>query len=87
MPTETDATEFKVPGLKERMSYQFRVRAVNKAGKSAPSAPTESHIVKHKNRKYFQTGCANNAENRLSFYRWNEENERKKYVVEETFLK
>jgi hypothetical protein len=51
MPTETNACEFKVPGLKERMAYQFRVRAVNKAGKSAPSPPTESHIVRHRNRK------------------------------------
>lgn len=53
MPTETNACEFKVPDLKERMAYQFRVRAVNKAGKSAPSPPTENHIVRHRNRKYF----------------------------------
>jgi Fibronectin type III domain len=52
MPTETNACEFKVPGLKERMAYQFRVRAVNKAGKSAPSPPTDSHVVRHRNRKY-----------------------------------
>lgn len=52
MPTETNACEFKVDGLKERMAYQFRVRAVNKAGKSAPSPPTENHVVRHRNRKY-----------------------------------
>lgn len=54
MPTDTNACEFKVPDLKERMSYQFRVRAVNKAGKSAPSQPTENHLVRHKNRKYLE---------------------------------
>lgn len=52
MPTETCMNEFKIPNLKERMSYQFRVKAVNKAGISAPSPPTENHTVRHRNRKY-----------------------------------
>lgn len=42
----------KVPDLKERMVYQFRVRAQNKAGQSKPSEPTDNHLCKHKNRKY-----------------------------------
>lgn len=42
----------KVPDLKERMVYQFRVRAHNKAGASKPSEPTDNHLCKHKNRKY-----------------------------------
>lgn len=44
----------KVPDLKERMVYQFRVRAHNKAGASKPSEPTDNHLCKHKNRKYFE---------------------------------
>lgn len=54
MPTPSNDTEFKVPDLKERMAYQFRVRAVNKAGKGVPSPPTDSHTVKHRNRKYLE---------------------------------
>lgn len=50
----TDATpEAKVEGLKEKMVYQFRVRAHNKAGPSQPSEPTDNHLCKHKNRKIF----------------------------------
>ncbi|GLH11531.1 Titin, partial [Gryllus bimaculatus] len=40
--------EAKVPELKERAEYQFRVIAVNKAGPSPASDPTKSHLVKHK---------------------------------------
>lgn len=47
----SDATpEAKVEGLKEKMVYQFRVRAHNKAGPSEPSEPTDNHLCKHKNR-------------------------------------
>lgn len=44
--------EGKVEGLKEKMVYQFRVRAHNKAGASAPSEATDNHICKHRNCKY-----------------------------------
>lgn len=50
--TDSPVCEGKVEGLKEKMVYQFRVRAVNKAGPSAPSEPTDNHLCKHKNRKY-----------------------------------
>lgn len=49
--TENATPEFYVDGLKEKMVYQFRVRAVNKAGPSEPSEPTDNHLCKHKNRK------------------------------------
>lgn len=41
--------EVKVDGLKEKMLYQFRVKAVNKAGPGAPSQPTDMHTCKHRN--------------------------------------
>lgn len=51
--TTPDANpEAKVEDLKEKMIYQFRVRAHNKAGKGAPSDETDNHLCKHKNRKY-----------------------------------
>ncbi|RZF42380.1 hypothetical protein LSTR_LSTR004188 [Laodelphax striatellus] len=47
--TEDASCDGKVEDLKERMVYQFRVRAVNKAGASEPSDPTDNHICKHRN--------------------------------------
>jgi len=44
----------KVPDLKERAEYQFRIVAINKAGPSPASEPTGMHTVKHKARKYFE---------------------------------
>uniref|UniRef100_A0A1A9V0P1 Twitchin n=1 Tax=Glossina austeni TaxID=7395 RepID=A0A1A9V0P1_GLOAU len=49
--TDVPTPECKVEGLKEKMVYQFRVRAVNKAGPSEPSEPTDNHLCKHKNLK------------------------------------
>lgn len=43
--------EATVRGLKEGSEVQFRVRAVNKAGKGNASSPTDYHLVKHRNLK------------------------------------
>lgn len=45
------ACEAKVPGLKEGNQYQFRVRAVNKAGPGEPSDATKQHTAKARNSK------------------------------------
>lgn len=45
-----------VGDLAEKMVYQFRVRAVNKAGIGAPSEPTDNHLCKHKNCEYTLLG-------------------------------
>lgn len=51
--TEDIKTEAKVEGLKEKMIYQFRVKAYNKAGVGDASEPTENHLCKHRNCKFF----------------------------------
>lgn len=50
--TDDDKCEAKIDGLKENLTYQFRVKAHNKAGPSKPSEATEPHLCKHRNRKY-----------------------------------
>ncbi|XP_035779466.1 twitchin-like isoform X8 [Anopheles albimanus] len=47
--SETDDCVLKVHGLKEKVVYQFRVRAVNKGGASKASEPSDNHTVKHRN--------------------------------------
>lgn len=42
----------KIPKLDEGQQYQFRVRAVNKAGPGEASEPTLPHTAKPKLRKY-----------------------------------
>lgn len=46
--TDTPDTKAQVAGLKEGNTYQFRVRAVNKAGPSEPSDSTKPHVAKHR---------------------------------------
>lgn len=51
LKTQDTKTEAKVEGLKEKMIYQFRVKAFNKAGVGDASEPTENHLCKHRNCK------------------------------------
>lgn len=44
-----DVTRGKVPNLIEGNQYEFRVRAVNKAGPGEPSDATKPHIARPKN--------------------------------------
>lgn len=44
-----DATTGKVPNLIEGNQYEFRIRAVNKAGPGEPSDASKSHIARPKN--------------------------------------
>lgn len=55
--TDNNNPEGRVEGLKEKMVYQFRVRAHNKAGMSEPSDATDNHICKHKNCKFLLRYC------------------------------
>ena len=49
--TTEPVCEAKIEGLKEQQIYEFRIRAVNKAGKSLPGEPTPKHLCKHRNCK------------------------------------
>lgn len=47
-----DATKGKVNDLIEGTPYEFRIRAVNKAGPGEPSDASKIHVARAKNRKY-----------------------------------
>ena len=51
--TSRPLCEASVGDLREGQVYEWRVRAVNKAGQSKPSEPTDKHVAKHRNRKYW----------------------------------
>lgn len=51
-PKPGDLMECKVGNLKYKAEYAFRIVAVNKAGNSPESEPTDYHLVKHRARKF-----------------------------------
>lgn len=50
---EGDVTSATIPGLKEGTQYEFRVRAVNKAGPGEPSDATKPIVAKSRFGKSF----------------------------------
>lgn len=54
-----DVTTGKVPDLIEGNQYEFRVRAVNKAGPGEPSDATKPHVARPKNCEYCVFICRN----------------------------
>ena len=59
LQTPGDELTMKVEELVERQEYQFRVKAVNKAGTSEPSESTDWHMAKHRKRKLCDVAVGN----------------------------
>lgn len=51
--TKNDKAECKVQDLIEGQQYNFRVKAVNKAGPSVPSDPSDTFTAKAKNGRHY----------------------------------
>lgn len=69
MCLQTPECKARVPDLKEGNVYQFRVRAVNKAGPGEPGDATEPHTAKARYREY----CSHS---KLFTYVWRQTNKR-----------
>lgn len=50
--TDGPTCEAEVLGLKEGEEYQFRIRAINKAGAGDPSDPSRKVVAKHRNSSF-----------------------------------
>ena len=74
LATTEPVCEAKVEGLKEQHVYEFRIRAVNKAGKSLPGEPTPKHLCKHRNCEYLTKASMLTAyfSNINSFINWHQ---------------
>ena len=51
---DNPSTRAQIQKLQKGMEYQFRVIAINKAGKSEPSHPSRPRLAKETDRKYLR---------------------------------